>query len=294
MKTSLGVWYMVLSWLCFWGVWFFSKMIIQDISPMTFTTLRIAIGLFILCVLGRKYLSKISSIQRQDWKKIVIVSVVWMVLWSIFFTLSIKWTTVTNSSFLFFLPAILLPVLGALYKWLELKKTTYVAILLSIVWLYFLFDPDLIGTSVVGNLFWLLAGISNAVYIVIAKRLAHLPPKLSSIAVFAVLVSTLLVITLVVEWNQFWMVSAASWKILRYLWWCMAWAYVFLNSALQHISSYFTWVLAIWEPLAATALGVLFLWEVLSTQAFIWIWIILLGFALISLDKWILGSWGEE
>gem|GEM_PF-6141922 len=49
-KTFLGIIYMALSGLFFGGVRFFSKQIIQDIAPLTFTTLRMLIALTILAL----------------------------------------------------------------------------------------------------------------------------------------------------------------------------------------------------------------------------------------------------
>jgi len=176
-------------------------------------------------------------------------------------------------------------------KYLELivldifGTASYIAILICILWLYFLFDPDIVGTSMIGNVFWLVAGICNIVYILSAKKLSHLPSRLLSIAVFGILVLSLITVTLMIEWNQLRDITFDSWKILWYIWWCIAWAYFFLNNALQHLSWYLTSILAIREPLAATALWVLFLWEIITLPGLIWLLAILVGFWLISLDK---------
>ena len=276
---------MVLSGLFFGGVWIFSKMIVQDISPLTFTTLRMIAASIILFIFGYMYISQLFSISKQDRWKISIASLVWMMWMAICFTLLVKRTTVINSSFLFFLPAAFLPIFWAIFNNLKIRYTTYIAVLLSIIWLYFLFSPDIVGTSMIGNIFGLLAGICNVIYILSAKKLSHLPPRLLSIAVFSVLVISLVSLTLMVEWNQIWDIAIWSRRILSYIWLCIAWAYFFLNNALQHLSWYLTSILAIREPLAATALWVIFLWEILTTSAMLWLWAILFWFGLISLDK---------
>jgi len=284
-KTFLGIIYMALSGLFFGGVRFFSKQIIQDIAPLTFTTLRMLIALTILALFWRKFLPKIKTIAFTDRKRIAIAAICWMVLMAISFTLSVKRTTVTNSSFLFFIPWVLLPIGWALFANLKIKASTYAAVWLCIIWLYSLFDPEIVGTSLIWNLFGLLAVVGNVIYILTIKRVSHLSPKLLGIATFIILVLSLILITIVFEWNQLWDINWGTWEIIWYIWVCIAWAYLFMNMALQHLSSYLTSLLAIREPLAATALWVLFLWEILTTSAFIWLWAILLWFGLISMDK---------
>ncbi len=285
MNKYIWIGSMILSGTFFGWVWYFSKLLIQDIPPLTFTTLRLWIGFLILCILGRKLIPELQKISKKDWKNIIITALFGMARWAICFTLAVKRTTVTNAAFMFFVPAVILPLWWALFTTLKIRYTSYIAVLLCLVWLYFLFDPQIIGTSLIGNVFWLLAWCSNVIYILMAKKISHLPGKLTSIATFLVLSLFLMCLTLVVEWYHLSTIDLASWNILWYIWWCIWGAYYFLNIWIKNLSTYLVWVMVIREPIASFLLWVLFLWEVISLPVMIWLWAILLWFGLISMDK---------
>lgn len=102
---------------------------------------------------------------------LLIATVFGYALTNVFFTYGILLTQVSNALFLFYSYAVITPTLG--YVFLKEKTNTLniVALLISIVGLVLLYQPNSFVTWRIGWLFALLSALGQSAYIIARKKL---------------------------------------------------------------------------------------------------------------------------
>ena len=92
-------------------------------------------------------------------------------LTNLFFTYSILLTQISNALFLFYTYAIITPILGLLVLKEKINKVNVLSLLLSMLALFLLFQPNSLQTWKLGGIFALLSAFGQALYLVLRKKL---------------------------------------------------------------------------------------------------------------------------
>ena len=92
---------------------------------------------------------------------------------NLFYTIGILNTQVSNALFIFFTFAIIAPILGFIFLKEKVNTFNIVAIFLSFIALFLLFQPNSLSTWKIGGFFAFLSAISQASYIIARKRLKN-------------------------------------------------------------------------------------------------------------------------
>ncbi len=137
-----------------------------SIGPYSQTFLRLIVSGILTFLLAYTTRKKLTLKSQKDYLIILFMGIVGYGLQIIFFTLALYHNTISNTSFIFSS----YPIFSALFAVFILKEKLTSRIIFSLVLLlgglFFIFDPQTLGTSLEGNIYALLGGITFALYIV--------------------------------------------------------------------------------------------------------------------------------
>ncbi|HSW47448.1 MAG TPA: DMT family transporter [Candidatus Saccharimonadales bacterium] len=92
-------------------------------------------------------------------------------LTNLFYTIAVLNTQVSNALFLFFTFAIMAPILGFIFLKEKVNKFNTSALILSLIALLLLFQPNGLSTWKIGGIFALMSAFTQASYLIARKRL---------------------------------------------------------------------------------------------------------------------------
>ena len=138
----------------------------QVFSRYIFAFMAAAVFFF----LARKEKIKLA---KKDIPLLLITTIFCYALTNLFFTYGIIYTLVSNALFLFYSYAILTPVLAFFLLKEKLNKWNLISILLCLVALFMLFQPNALPTWKLGAVFAILSALGQALYFVFRRKLSN-------------------------------------------------------------------------------------------------------------------------
>ncbi len=141
-------------------------------------------------------------INKKDLPLFAFTTIFCYALTNLFFTYAILYTQVGNALFLFYSYGILTPLLGFIILKEKINKYQGAALVLSLIALYLLFQPNSIPTWKIGGFFALMAALGQSVFVIARRKLGSYPAKLIMVSNTLVGVLSIGLLAVVME-NKF-------------------------------------------------------------------------------------------
>ena len=278
------------------GSFFFAKIALAAVPPLTLALLRVAIAAAILLVVVRAL--GLSMPARTQWAPVAVVSLINNVLP---FTL-IFWGQTHITSGLASILNATTPLFGVIVAHLattddKLNVARAVGLVIGFAGVVFMLGPDLLGdlgTNLLAQLACLLAAFLYAVSGVYARRFRHMPPMVVSAAQMCGSTVMLLPVALLID--RPWTLAAPSVEatvaILGLAALSTVLAYLIYYRVLARAGATNLLLVTFMIPVSAILLGVLFLHETLLPQQIAGMAAIALGLAAIDgrPARWLAGA----
>ncbi len=252
----------------------------HSIQPMTQTFGRIFIAFLFISLFNalRKQMNETFKVKKKDLALFALNGLIGFSLMSSAFTLSILYTNISNTYFLLYTAPVFAAIFSVIFLKENIKSYVLLSIAISLVGLYFLFNPTNLSGNILGNIFGLITGISFGAYFVITGYLGK-SYKSPTITFWNQLFGALFLIPLIFLFDKgtssfdlsTWMPVIAAGSIVV----C---GYYLLNHGLTKISPSAGSILSLFEPLSALIYGLIFFREIPSLYVLLGA-----GFVLISI-----------
>ena len=167
----------------FWGVNFpIVKYALGDMLPMTFNGLRFVLSSAAMLIVT-KLLAHDLRVDRRDWGRIIFTGLIGNTMYQVFFIQGLQRTTSGNSSLLISTHPIFIALLSAAFGLERVTSRMWAGILLSFAGITLVIATGANGISVggetlAGDAMTLAAGVSWAVYTVLARPLLRKYPPI--------------------------------------------------------------------------------------------------------------------
>jgi drug/metabolite transporter (DMT)-like permease len=174
-KKSLGIFFLLLSALLYGIMPVMIRLLkVGGLPPITqvFSRYIFAFISALVYFLGTKNKFKI---EKKDIFLLFLTAVFGYALANLFFTYGIIYTTVGNALFLFFIYGIITPVFGFFILKERFNKFNLISLVLTLVALFFLFQPNSISTWKLGGFFAIMAALCQSLYLVTRRMLLKYP-----------------------------------------------------------------------------------------------------------------------
>ena len=113
------------------------------------------------------------TIQKKDIALLLIATIFGYALTNLFYTYGMLNTYVSNALFLFFTFAIIAPILGFILLKDKLNMFNAAALIITVIALVLLFQPNAIPTWKIGGMFAILSALGQATYLIVRKKLKN-------------------------------------------------------------------------------------------------------------------------
>ncbi|RCW44401.1 DME family drug/metabolite transporter [Halanaerobium sp. MA284_MarDTE_T2] len=276
----------ILSAAILWGttgtVLYFAPL---DTSPFSVGIMRITAGTFFFIIIN--FLNKNSSnFTVLSSRKNILLAGLSLAFYQPFFFFAVKKSGVAVGTAVSITSA---PVFAGLIKLIFVKKTPekkwFAATLLSIIGCLLLFSNSEININLSGILLALGAGLSYSLFSLFNKKQSGNNSPLTSIS-YIFLTASLLYLPLFFIFDFSWAYSSSGLPIVLFLGLITASLPFFLyTKGLEYSSAETSVTLTIAEPLTATLLGVFLLKEKLNLLTGLGLFLLLLGFMIIFINK---------
>ena len=206
--------------------------------------------------------SKTIKIRKQDLSLFILNGLIGFSLMAAAFTLSVLYTTITNTYFLLYTAPIFAAIFSIIFLKEKLKSYIPVSILISLVGLVFLFNPTNLTQNLNGNLFGLLTGVSFGSYFVITSRLGK-RYSASTIAFWTQLFGSVGLFPLIFVFDKptSFAFSLSDWSPVVAAGVIVFLGYWLLNYGLTKIKATTGSILSLFEPLSSIFYGMIFFSE---------------------------------
>jgi drug/metabolite transporter (DMT)-like permease len=156
----------------------------EDIQPMTQSFGRLFVAFLLISVMNilRRNLKKeVFHVTRKDLGFLILNGIIGFTITVSTFTLSILYTSISNTYFLLYTAPVFAAIFGSLFLKEKVKRYIVISIAISMVGLFFIFNPTNQVGSILGNIFGLIAGISFGAYFVLTGYLGkrHKSPTIT-------------------------------------------------------------------------------------------------------------------
>jgi drug/metabolite transporter (DMT)-like permease len=243
------------------------KVALREFPAQSFNALRmiIAAGLF-LAVIARRPPGERRLIDRSDWLRVLFLGVVGGTLYQLFFLQGVPRTSVANAGLIFGLSPVVISLMSAAVGHERLPWTRWAGGALSVLGLYFVVGggPALSMTSLLGDGLVFLGMLCWAVYSVASRPLLgrYSPTVLTAWATVvgaALYVAVCVPVLRATNWDA---VSPWSWFLMTASSvFCLVLAYVIWYTGVQRLGATRTAAYSNLTPIAAIAVGWLWLGE---------------------------------
>jgi drug/metabolite transporter (DMT)-like permease len=125
------------------------------------------------------------KIDKKDLLLLSVTTIFGYALTNLFFTYGILFTKVSNALFLFYIYAIIAPILGYFFLKDKINSINIISLLISLIALFLLFSPNSIPTWKIGGFFAILSALGQSSYLILRKKLHKYPAN------FMMLINTL-------------------------------------------------------------------------------------------------------
>lgn len=221
------------------------------------------------------------KMQKKHVPTLLIATIYGYALTNVFYTYAILNTQVGNALFLVFTFAIIAPVLG--FFMLKAKLNTYniIGLLMTLVALFCLFQPNAISTWRIGGMFALATAVGQALYVVLRKKLTLYPANLMMLlntGVGVIIVGTL---SFLMEQSFYftdgiWEISLQGWIVTFLFGLVNFFAWLTMTKAFEYLSAATGSIVLLLELLIGLVFAFIFFGEIPTTLT-------ILGGALIAL-----------
>lgn len=252
------------------------------IEPMTQSFARIFLAfvfitLFNLVKSSGKF--DIFTIKSQDIKWFVLNGVVGFSVLASAFTLSILYTTITNTYFLLYTAPVFVVIFSYTFLKERVQNHTLIVIAVSFLGLIFLFNPSNLTTNLTGNLFGLLTGVAFGAYFVVTSFLSKKQYSSPVITFWTQLFGALGLFPLIFIFDKEvnFMHSLAEWLPVIAAGAVVFIGYALLNLGLKKITATTGSILSLFEPLSSIMYSIVFFSEFPANSAWIGALLILMS-----------------
>jgi len=252
----------------------------KSIQPMTQSFGRIFVAFLLISILNLlqgKLKKETFHIKKKDLSFFILNGLIGFSIMSSTFTLSVLYTNISNTYFLLYTAPIFAAIFGAIFLKDKIRKYIVVSIAISMVGLFFLFNPTNITGNILGNVFGLITGISFGAYFVLTGYLGKRYNS-STITFWNQLFGSLGFIPLIFIFDK----GSSSFDLSAWLpviaaGFIVLCGYYLLNHGMTKISPSAGSILSLFEPLSAVVYGLIFFAEVPSAYMLIGAGFILLS-----------------
>lgn len=142
----------------------------EKIQPMSQVLMRYLFAF--LAAAGYFYWSKTKFVwEKKSLLLLILTAVFGYALCNLFFTYGMLFTQVSTALFIFFSFAIMTPILAMIFLKEKVNKFNIIGLIISLLALLMLFQPNALATWKVGGLFALLAALGQSFYLIARKKL---------------------------------------------------------------------------------------------------------------------------
>ncbi|OGK11282.1 hypothetical protein A2954_06165 [Candidatus Roizmanbacteria bacterium RIFCSPLOWO2_01_FULL_37_12] len=152
------------------------------LPPMSQVFLRYIFAFISACIYFYLISKSKIKIEKKDLLMLAITTIFGYALTNLFFTYGILFTTVGNALFLFYTYAIITPILGYIFLRDKINLTNIFSLILSLVALFLLFQPNSLPTWKIGGFFAVLSSFGQSAYLIFRKKLNNYPANLMMLA----------------------------------------------------------------------------------------------------------------
>jgi len=143
----------------------------EGVPPMSQVFLRYIFAFVAAAIYLFIFNKEKIKIEKKDMLLFAVATVFCYSLTNLFLTYGILFTQISNALFLFYSNAIITPVLGYFILKEKINNRKIAALILSLIALVLLFQPNSFPTWKIGGIFALLAALGQSLYIIIRKIL---------------------------------------------------------------------------------------------------------------------------
>jgi drug/metabolite transporter (DMT)-like permease len=271
--TNKGILAVIIGSIFLGSIGIFVRMADSSLLPMTQSFGRIFTAFIVITIfniLRKEIKSETFKISKKDMSLFILNGLVGFSLMAAAFTLSVLHTTITNAYFLLYTAPVFAAVFSVIFLKEKLRSYIYTSILISIVGLFFLFNPTNLTQNLNGNLFGLLTGISFGSYFVITSQLGKRYSS-STITFWTQLFGSLGLFPLIFVFDKPTNISISltDWMPVILAGIIVFFGYWLLNYGLTKIKATTGSVLSLFEPLSAIVYGIIFFSESLSSNTIV-------------------------
>lgn len=266
----------------FWGISFsFVKVGIGSGSPFTFLFYKFLIAAIILSILFFKKLNQITI------RTVIISFFIALPLFAgnVLQSIGLKHTSVSNSAFLTGLDVVLIPILKFFVYKKRVNKKVWPASILALIGLYCIVAKDEISLNI-GDLWIIACAFAFAFYVLQIGRYADLNnPMPSVILVMTFCAFGCLSCSMIDSNSDFFSSDFDFWKgVLFAAIFATAYMYSIQNFAQRYLSEEKIAMTYLFEPVVATAAGILLLGEPFSKELIIGGSLIIISMLIVELN----------
>lgn len=280
-----GILNIISSSLLFGSMGVLVRLIAVEVSAFSQVLIRVIFAVLLLAAISLPKEKEFFKIEKKDLFYYFIAGVFGYGLMLILFTLSILNTTIANTFFLLFTEPIFVVILAKIFLKEKISKNLFVAILLSLIGVFSIFNPTGGGTML-GNLYGLGAGFLYAVYILIGRYMGKkYQSSINTLWTFIFALLFLIPATFLFENPLNLTISASVWLLLFLFGAVNVLAYLLLNAGLRKITASYVSILLLFEPVSSVFYAFLFFQEIPSFSTVIGSFLIVSSIAYLTYVK---------
>ncbi|KKR18319.1 MAG: hypothetical protein UU65_C0002G0246 [candidate division CPR2 bacterium GW2011_GWC1_41_48] len=270
---KIGILSIILGSIVLGSVGIFVRLAEKNLQPMTQSFGRIFTAFVFITIFNlaqNKLKKETFNVSRKDFGLFIANGLIGMSLQTAAFTLSIIYTSISNTYFLLYTAPVFAAILSAIFLKEKIRRYIVIAILMSFVGLLFLFNPSNLTQNILGNSFGLFTGLTFGSYFVITGFLGK---KYSSatITFWSQFFGALGILPLIFIFDKPTSVSLnlSHWLPVIGAGFAVFVGYYLLNYGLTKISGAAGSILSLFEPLSSVFYGLLLFSEHPSSSTLI-------------------------
>lgn len=292
MKVNKGIVYLIFAAIFYAVMGILVRILSADIPLFSQIFLRYIVASIIALTFAKSTKTLLDMNKKSDYLIMFLTGIFGYSLSTLFFTLAVLNTTLSNTIFIFSTYVVFTPLLAYFLLQEKLSKGIILAVILTMTGVYFLFDPGGL-THLKGNIFALAGAILNSIYLVGGRKLKNYPAKI--LLVYSTLcgVFSIGIITAIFERNFYipaityfgqsvYSLPLPIWIVILVFGLDNFLAWLCLSKGLQTVKAGVSSIFLLLEPVIATFIGIIVYSEIPKSAALFGMVIISLGIIIAS------------